>query len=52
MVDLVEKAYLYLIVGVLVQILIFQDVDGGHLAFICLNGRLGSNRCQNQSPSG
>ena len=31
MVDLVGKMNLYLIVGVLAQMLFFQDVDGGHL---------------------
>ena len=33
MVDLVEKVYLYLIPGALVQMLIFQDGAGGHFGF-------------------
>jgi len=43
MVVLVEKVYLYLTVCSLFQTLFFQDVDGGHLGFICLNGLLSSN---------
>jgi len=48
-VDLVEKVYLYLITRALVQMLIFQDVDGGHLGLFGLNGLLASNWRQNQS---
>ena len=33
MVDSVEKVYLHLIVGALVQKVIFQDGAGGHLGF-------------------
>ena len=33
MVDLVEKVYLSLILGALVQKLIFQDCSGGHFGF-------------------
>ena len=33
MVDLVEKVYLYLILGALVQTLFFQDGAGGHFGF-------------------
>jgi len=51
-VEIMEKVYLYLIVGALVQRLFFQDVDGGHLRYFGLNGLLASNLCQNQSPSG
>ena len=32
-VDLVEKVYLYLILGALVQTLIFKDGAGGHFGF-------------------
>ena len=38
MVVLVEKVYLYLTVCAPFQTFIFQDVDGGHLGFICLSG--------------
>ena len=42
-VEIMEKVYLYLIVGALVQRLFFQDVDGGHLRYFGLNGLLASN---------
>ena len=37
-IDLVEKVYLYLILGTLVQKLIFQDGAGGHLGYFGQNG--------------
>ena len=42
-VDLVEKVYLYLILGALVQKLIFQDGAGGHLGYFGQNDVLASN---------
>ena len=43
MVDLVENLYLYLILGALVQKLIFQDGAGGHLGYFGQNYVLASN---------
>ena len=43
MVDLLEKVYSYMILGALVQKLIFQDGTGGHLGFgstLCYNIKL------------
>jgi len=49
---LVEKVYLYLSEGAMVQKLTFQEIDGGHLGYFGLNGLLVSDWCHNQSPSG
>ncbi len=37
MVDLPKKVFLYMILGALVQKLIFQDGGGGHLGFLGQN---------------
>ena len=51
-VDLVEKVYLYLILGALIQKLFFQDGAGGHLGYFGQNDVLASNWCQNRNPRG
>ena len=43
LVELVGKVYLYLILGALVQKLIFQDGAGGHLGYFGQNDVLASN---------
>ena len=42
-VDLVEKVYLYLILGALIHKLFFQGGAGGHLGYFGQNDALSSN---------